>query len=972
MPHNQQTREFLKRLFGQCKDSTLTIMTLPDKTIHHYASHELDRFADEGQRLGAVANTYFDVNPKRKDLQKGVRGGSNDVQYLCCLHADIDVAGPAHAETQLPDTKEAALTHVQTLTIQPSVVVDTGYGLQAYWILKEPVLLDTNEIRDKASRTLSGFGKHLKQHFAEKNWKLDSVFDLARMFRFPGSYNFKLDTPVQSRILWDSGIYYALEEFSGYMDAPVPVNTEPFQADIRTVGSADLIMERCPIAQKLLEDPDSVTEPVWHALCSNIALAPDGYEKFQDWSSLYSGYSTEETHQKIMRAQAEKKPCSCAYFRDRLCCDCPEGGCGVSAPIAHTLLTKEEQIRNLLAVEKPSIEEILDHHTLRLMAYAKEHYPAEYTLFKMRVRKSGISIRDFEKAVQKEAAQQEFPEFEPVPEEIHLDGIDLNGARAPRGYRIHQQGVDSACSGKGVADYLPMCNEPMVIRRRMENIDSGFERMELAFHRNGRWKTVIAPRADLLSKSSIIHYSDQGLPVNSCNCEDVVRYLTEYEKENKDVIPFTRSISRIGWLKKEFYPYAVDDEIVFEDTEHTDLVHSLCQNGDYTLWLQTAVELRKNPFSRVFLAASFASPLLEPLQNRVILLHCWHASRSGKTATLKFALSVWGDPMQLMGSFNSTAVGLERRAATLRNLPFGLDELQVLNERKLSPAQIVYSLGNGTGKTRGSRNGKLQETPTWRNCIISTGEQPISSENSMDGVNTRVLELYGQPISNPEYGRTVHQISESNYGFSGKEFILFIQQHVLSQKGRLRDDYISIREELKNRFSLRSQDPGVHLDNIAVLALADNYSSVALFGMNETTAWAEALSFGLSLLANAKSLEPQDSIDRAWDFVNDWIAANHNKFRYCATECYGRIEGQHVYVLANKLRTALEDAGFSYTKSIKGFRERNHLATTTDSDGKERTQFQKRIQGVNTRAFCLNIHVSPAEFEEDDFLAEPA
>ena len=103
MPHNQQTREFLQRLFGQCKDSTLTIMTLPDKTIHHYPSHELDRFADEGQRLGAVANTYFDVNPKRKDLQKGVRGGSNDVQYLCCLHADIDVAGPAHVDEEVWD-----------------------------------------------------------------------------------------------------------------------------------------------------------------------------------------------------------------------------------------------------------------------------------------------------------------------------------------------------------------------------------------------------------------------------------------------------------------------------------------------------------------------------------------------------------------------------------------------------------------------------------------------------------------------------------------------------------------------------------------------------------------------------------------------------------------------------------------------------------------------------------------------------
>lgn len=598
------------------------------------------------------------------------------------------------------------------------------------------------------------------------------------------------------------------------------------------------------------------------------------------------------------------------------------------------------------------------------MAYAKENSPAEYTKFKMRVRKTGIGIRDFERAVQKEASQQEFPEFDVVPDAILLEGIDLNGAREPRGYRITQQGVDTICYDDSGIDYKPLCNEPMVIRRRLENIDSGFERMELAFYRNGRWKTIIAPRADLLSKNAIIHYSDQGLPVNSCNSEGVVRYLTDYENENKDIIPFTRSISRIGWLGKEFYPYAVGSEIVFEDTEHTDLVHSLREQGDYDLWLQTAAELRKNPFARALLAASFASPLLEPLQHRVILLHCWHASRSGKTATLKFALSAWGDPMKLIGSFNTTAVGLERRAATLRHLPFGLDELQVLNERKLAPSQIVYSLGNGSGKTRGSRSGKLQETPTWRNCIISTGEQTISSENSMDGVNTRVLELYGQPIADPEFGRSVHQISESNFGFAGKRSILYIQQ-ILSQRGQMKPDFASLREQLKDRFST---DPGVHLDNIAVLVLADFYASVSLFSLSAEAAQEEALELGKSLLTNAKSLEQQDSVERAWDFVKDWIAANRNKFGHTAMECFGIIETKHVYVLASKLRQALEDAGFSYTKCIKGFRERGYLVTATDSDGKERNQCQKRIQGVNTRAFCLNIIVDPTDFDEDDFL----
>ena len=124
-----------------------------------------------------------------------------------------------------------------------------------------------------------------------------------------------------------------------------------------------------------------------------------------------------------------------------------------------------------------------------------------------------------------------------------------------------------------------------------------------------------------------------------------------------------------------------------------------------------------------------------------------------------------------MGNYNTTAVGLERRAGTLKHLPLGIDELQSLNEKRLSPSLVVYSLGNGYGKTRGAKNGGLQDVPTWRNCIISTGEQPLAPENAMDGVNSRVLELYGPPVASPDIGRKVHQISECNYGFAGRRYI---------------------------------------------------------------------------------------------------------------------------------------------------------------------------------------------------------
>lgn len=243
----------------------------------------------------------------------------------------------------------------------------------------------------------------------------------------------------------------------------------------------------------------------------------------------------------------------------------------------------------------------------------------------------------------------------------------------------------------------------------------------------------------------------------------------------------------------EFFPCSIDSEIVYEADDSDEIVSAIIERGSYDTWLELASKLRGWAFARAIMAASFASPLLEILQNRVIILHIWHSSRSGKTAALKFALSIWGDPMRLMGNFNSTAVGLERRAGTLKHLPLGLDELQVLNEKRLSPALIVYSLGNGFGKTRGAKQGGLQDIPTWRNCIISTGEQPLATENSMDGVQSRVLELYGPPIEDETMGRTVHQVSEQNYGFAGRRYIEYLRTLLRKSEDIIKHEQASCR-----------------------------------------------------------------------------------------------------------------------------------------------------------------------------------
>ena len=99
--------DFYRLLFGKCKDSVASLVTLPDKNIKHYPAQEYERLREDAAKRGAVTNTYINVWPRRSDIPSSVRGDINDIRYATCLFADFDVAGPAHKEPNLPPTMEA-------------------------------------------------------------------------------------------------------------------------------------------------------------------------------------------------------------------------------------------------------------------------------------------------------------------------------------------------------------------------------------------------------------------------------------------------------------------------------------------------------------------------------------------------------------------------------------------------------------------------------------------------------------------------------------------------------------------------------------------------------------------------------------------------------------------------------------------------------------------------------------------------
>lgn len=577
---------------------------------------------------------------------------------------------------------------------------------------------------------------------------------------------------------------------------------------------------------------------------------------------------------------------------------------------------------------------------------------------------------------------------------------------------------------------VPISAEPLFVSAKLVNVDDGTEKLEIIFRRNGKYKKLIAPRADMLNKNAVIKYADDGIPVSSNNSGKLTHFIYEFEAINSKAIPIRRSIRRAGWIGNEFYPYSLKNSIAAQtDGSETErILAALESSGSEEAWMPLAATLRTMPFARALLAASFASLLLEKLQHRVIYFHIWYSSKSGKTAALKFAISVWGNPKVLVSKYFSTIVGMERWAGTLKHLPYAMDELQTLNQKRLSVNDIVYTLGNGSGKTRGRVGSGLQKVETWRNCILSTGEQPMATDSSMDGVNTRLMEIYAAPLApssallavssssdmsltgfkaenstaiNPHtpefmplpddnsdniiradndnstsaaddngigskdatavndtdtFAQQLHQVSEENYGFAGEKFIRFVvgklENAANGNINPIKADYKRIRAEFNST--------NIHTDDVAVLALGDYYASMAAFNVEESVAFEEAIMLGNQLLGNLEANKPQDSIESAWQYVCGWVSSNRAQFvtgkeGYAVSSALGKIENNQVFAIVREMNDALENAGYSARKCIKGFQEHGYIESFPDTAGIKRSQTGRRIQGIFTRVYALNL-----------------
>lgn len=527
--------------------------------------------------------------------------------------------------------------------------------------------------------------------------------------------------------------------------------------------------------------------------------------------------------------------------------------------------------------------------------------------------------------------------FKDQPIELYTGNWTANDEGIVR--RNDKQGLDVACT------------HPILPVQRLINIEDGSVRLRLMFRRNyGAWASVVATKKTLFTANGIKDLADKDISVSDKNASYLVEYLQNIDDLNHDIIPKAQSVSHLGWTKNGlFCPYMGGLEFDGQDS-FKNIFKAVHSEGTLEAWVNEVKKVRKTQSpARIALAASFASVILKTIGKLNFIVHFWGKSGSGKTVAQLLAASVWADPnddANFMQTFNGTVVGLEQQAGFVNNLPLILDEFQLVKDKK-SFEQAVYMLCEGIGKTRGAKTGGLQNTLTWKNCTITSGESPITHNASGGGAMNRIIEIECREELFEDVQVFLDTI-RANYGHAGRIFMGFLSVE-------------EAREKAKRYYKQFYQELGTSSTEKQTMAAASILTADAL-----ATEWIFCDGRALAVSDIEKYLHTKQNVDvgaRGFEYIQDFCISNQAKFENGADPCYGVIKGNEVRMIRNIFEKVCEEGGFNPKALLSWLDQNGRLA----KDNKGNQYKSTNVYGKSARCACINLDENIQK--EAEFLA---
>ncbi len=701
----------------------------------------------------------------------------NNVRSLKSFWVDIDCGEKktvVNPNTGRPDgyidqpTGLAALeSFCKLIGLPRPLLVDSGRGIHAYWPLIQPVTRQEWE----------PVAKRLRDLCVLHNFYVDpSVFEVARVLRIPGTFNFKDEPPTEVQVISDCEDidFYKLHSLLGVKEAPVAHTAQVPREELSDLQKSFLgnttlkfskIMlksakgEGCAQLLYAYENQETISEPLWWDALSVADCCDDRTSAMHKLSEKHPQYDPNETESKVKNKGAH----SCAVFESH-----NPGGC-TGCPHKGRIKTPLSLGREVIVPEEGE-------------DYAED------------------SAASDEEEVESGVVQYVIPRF-PAPF-----------------FRGKNGGIYAMPPRAADEEAEPVCvyeHDLYVVKRMVDPDEGELALIRLHLPQDGV-KEFTVPLSTIAVKEALrtelAQHGVAGLPKQM---ESLTTFVMLSVKELQYKRKAETMRTQFGWADNHSKFIIGNKEITKDGVFHSPPSRATKHFAAF-MHAKGTLEKWKEVFnmygqpgleSHAFAALSaFGSPLLGFTgQNGAIINLIHKSSGTGKSTILFMCNSVYGHPEGLAAIWKDTLAAKMIHLGVMNNLPFTVDEITNMAPEDFSNLAYSMSQGRYANRAKSQSNELRTNNTTWKTISLASANASFYEKlgihkSSPDGEMMRLLEYTIQPttIIPPHIAKNLfdHQLRE-NYGLAGDIYAQYLVANMEEVQGNVLAIQAKIDKELR-------------------------------------------------------------------------------------------------------------------------------------------------------------------------------
>lgn len=822
------TREFLGTLLSGEGNYCITGVT--EDNVRQEFFEDLNDAVECAYRFDRSGlNAYFAL----ATFHTGASRKHDNVKELKTFFLDLDCGVGKDYETQ-EEALKSLRTFCKTLNLPTPMLVNSGRGVHAYWILEEPV--SPKEWLPTAYR--------LKELCVEHNVYADPAVtaDISRVLRVLGTHNHKDDPPKPVVMIGSKSEPVPFDVFKSLVgESPTSALRKPYvpkEADavmqalvgnytssFKTILMKTVRGEGCPQLEYIVRNQEDMSEPLWRAGLSIAAFCEDKDKAIHRISAGHSGYSSYETDKKVANIRG---PYTCAKFDEYnpgVCESCPNKG-KIKSPISLGKELGGNPDEAITVVDHPSEKDLPDQPPKE---YVIPSYPPPY--------RRGANGAIF-KVVTKE------------DEEIEV----------------------------------PVYHNPLYVVKRINDPESG-ESLVIRLHlpRDGV-REFTMPLYSVLARDEFRNFmAKQGVAV--IKLEELMAYITSWVNKLQMESEAEEAHRQFGWTEdhKSFVIGNMDikaDRIDVNppSSSTAGLFHAFKPKGTLEGWKDTMSFYNRPEFEvhQYMVGLGFGSVIAEFTPISGSIFHLYHKDPGlGKTTAMFAGASIWGDPDSFLMFEKDTMNSKMNRLEVYKNLPGYFDEMTNTHPKDLS--DFGYGVPSGTQRNRMSAKGNVERYrgKPWKLLVGTTGNtdmvERISLYKSMPKAEAQRILSYRAPIikfATKEETDVFTTRLKQNYGHAG---IIYVQ-YILNNMEKVVPMFEEVQRKIDDAAGLKAENRFWSHQAACVITglMFAKRAGLIEFDIKALVKWVVG-----DLLAKAK--ENADNMrGNVEDVLTDYIAENYN------------------------------------------------------------------------------------------------